>query len=133
MQEAHDAEVPTEVVLVVEDETLVRGPICRTLRKLGYSVLEADNGEDALKVMQAYHAPIHLVVTDVQMPEMDGAELITLLRDWYPKLRVLFISGLGLEYLEFRAGKIEGAGFLPKPFSNEELRQAVRETLLQPV
>src|ERR1044071_2914809 len=120
--------VPTEVILVVEDETLVRAPICRTLRKIGYTVLEANNGEDALKVMQAYHAPIHLVISDVQMPEMDGAELITLLRDWYPKLRVLFMSGLSVEYLESRAGKVDGAGFLAKPFSNEELGQAVRET-----
>src|SRR5207253_1639034 len=69
----------SEVVLVVEDEPGVRAPICRSLRKLGYFVIEAENGEDALRKLEDYHAPVHLLVTDVIMPEMNGAELTQLL------------------------------------------------------
>lgn len=120
-----------EVILVVEDEPLVRAPICRTLRALGYFVLEANNGEHALVVMQEHHAPVHLVITDVRMPEMDGAELVRLLRDWYPRMRVLFISGYSHQYVESRAGTVDGGAFLAKPFTMDALRARVRE-LLEP-
>jgi two-component system cell cycle sensor histidine kinase/response regulator CckA len=124
-----DTAVPAEVVLVVEDEAIVRAPVCRTLRNLGYFVLEANNGEDALLVMQNYHAPIHLIITDVRMPEMNGPELVALLRDWYPRMKVLFISGYSNEYLEAQGGMVHGSAFLAKPFSMEELGTRVRQTL----
>src|SRR5215210_748959 len=82
-----------EVILVVEDEEGVRSLVCRTLRQLGYFVLEAKHGEDALTVLQDYHAPAHAVVCDLRMPEMGGAELIEMLHAWYPGLKVLFVSG----------------------------------------
>lgn len=119
----------SEVVLVVDDEAMVRAPMCRALRKMGYFVLEADNGEHALTVMQEHHSPVHLVITDVQMPEMDGAELVSLLRDWYPRMRVLFMSGYSQQYLESRAGTVDGSAFLAKPFSMDALRGRVRELL----
>ncbi|MEX2153298.1 MAG: response regulator [Gemmatimonadaceae bacterium] len=121
--------VPSEVILVVEDEPAVRAPICRQLRNLGYFVLEANNGEDALLVMQEYHSPIHLVITDVMMPEMNGAELVSLLRDWYPHMRVLFISGYSEQYLEARGGTVQGSAFMAKPFSLDDLKHRVREML----
>jgi two-component system cell cycle sensor histidine kinase/response regulator CckA len=121
--------IPSEVILVVEDEHLVRAPICRKLRSIGYFVLEANNGEDALLVMQAYHSPIHLVVTDVMMPEMDGAQLVSMLRDWYPALRVLFISGYSPQYLESQGGAVSGSTFLAKPFTMDELAERVRDIL----
>jgi len=121
--------VPSEVVLVVEDEPAVRAPICRQLRNLGYFVLEANNGEDALLVMQEYHSPIHLVITDVMMPEMNGAELVSMLRDWYPHMRVLFISGYSAQYLEARGGTVQGSAFMAKPFSLDDLSHRVREML----
>src|SRR5687767_4740031 len=120
---------PTEVVLVVDDEVIVRAPVCRMLRHLGYFVLEANNGEEALLVMQEYHSPIHLVITDVMMPEMDGRQLIAMLRDWYPQMRVLFISGYSAEQLEAQGGMVQGAAFLPKPFSMDALARRVREVL----
>jgi two-component system cell cycle sensor histidine kinase/response regulator CckA len=126
---AHDGMVPAEVVLVVEDEPAVRAPICRTLRNLGYFVLEANNGEDALAVMQDYHSPIHLVITDVVMPEMDGVVLVSLLRDWYPRLRVLFISGYSPQHVEAQGGIVHGGAFLAKPFSLEVLGRRVRDIL----
>jgi CheY-like chemotaxis protein len=118
-----------ECVLVVEDERSVRAPICRQLRNLGYFVLEADHGEDALRVMQEHHAPIHLVISDVMMPEMDGPTLVGLLRSWYPRMRVLYISGYSSQYLNAQSGVVERHAFLAKPFSLEALAGRVREML----
>ena len=119
-----------EVVLVVEDEALVRAPICRKLRMQGYMVLEADNGEHAMKVLTDHHAPVHLVISDVMMPEMDGAELATLLRSWYPRLRILFISGYSPQYFEAHGGRLmDGAYFMAKPFTPDELARRVRAVL----
>ena len=126
---SHDVINAAEVILVVEDEPSVRAPMCRMLREQGYLVLEAANGEHALRVMQEHHAPIHLVITDVMMPEMDGAELVSLLRDWYPGMRVLFISGYSKQFLEARGDTVEGSAFLAKPFALDAMARRVRELL----
>ena len=117
---------PREVVLVVEDEQVVRSAVCRILRLQGYHVLEAENGESALKVMHEYHAPVHLLLTDVVMPEMEGRELVALLRSWYPQMRVLFMSGYKAEYLNIEPDLEDGQAFLAKPFTFESLAQQVR-------
>jgi PAS domain S-box-containing protein len=122
-----------ETILVVEDETAVRNIVCRSLRGRGYNVLEAKHGEDALLVAEKYNAPIHLVVTDVVMPEMGGTELFLHLRRWYPTMRILFISGytkgsIPEEALETGAG----AGFLPKPFTLDQLAAEVRRLIALP-
>ena len=116
----------SEVVLVVEDELVVRTAVCRILRLQGYHVLEAENGEDALRVMHEYHAPVHLLLTDVVMPEMEGRELVALLRSWYPQMRVLFMSGYKAEYLNIEPDADDGRAFLAKPFTFESLAQQVR-------
>ena len=127
---AHVEPTGGEVILVVEDEALVRAPICRKLRMLGYMVLEANNGEDAIKVLNDHHAPVHMVISDVMMPEMDGAELATLLRSWYPRLRMLFISGYSPQYFEAHGGRLmDGAHFMAKPFTPDELSRRVRQVL----
>ena len=119
-----------EVVLVVEDEPNVRAPICRMLRNHGYYVLEANNGREALQVMGDHHAPVHLVITDIMMPVMDGAELVALLRDWYPRMAVLFISGVSPEVLDAdRASTVRNAAFLAKPFELTHLVRRAREVL----
>jgi len=122
-----------ETILVVEDETAVRNVICRSLRGRGYHVLEAKNGEDALLVAEKHNAPIHLVITDVVMPEMGGTELFQHLRRWYPTMRILFISGYAKgsipeEALEAGAG----SGFLPKPFTLAQLAAEVRRIIALP-
>src|SRR4051812_20641055 len=116
---------PAETILVVDDEALIRQLIERVLSSKGYNVLVAENGNDALEVADRHKAPIHLVVSDVVMPDMDGRQLYHHLRTWYPTIRFLFISG-----------QMEGAGadismdgrtaFLPKPFSMELLVKFVR-------
>lgn len=123
----------SETILVVEDERALRATICRSLRHRGYNVLEATNGEDALMAAERYNAPIHLVVTDVVMPQMNGPDLFRTMRRWYPTMRVLFISGytkgaLPPELLEDGTG----AGFLDKPFTVEQLLTEVRRMLELP-
>ena len=123
----------SETILVVEDETAVRNVICRSLRDRGYEVLEAKNGEDALLVAERHNAPIHLVVTDVVMPEMGGADLFHHLRRWYPRMRILFISGYTRGAIPPEALE-EGmnAAFLAKPFTLEQLLAEVRKMIHAP-
>jgi PAS domain S-box-containing protein len=122
-----------ETILVVEDEAAVRNVICRSLRDRGYTVLEAKNGEDALLVAERHNAPIHLVVTDIVMPEMGGAELYHTIRRWYPRMRVLFISGYAKGAIPPEAlEEGNGAAFLAKPFTLEQLTTEVRRVLLLP-
>ena len=120
---------PSGTVLVVEDEGIVRAPLCRALRNEGYTVLEAANGEDALRVLQQHHAPVHLVITDVRMPAMRGDELVAMLRDWYPSLRVMFISGYSSEYHDEHLGDVERVAFLATECSLSELTYRVRDIL----
>lgn len=120
-----------EVVLVVEDERVVRSAVCRILALQGYHVLEAENGEDALKVMHAYGAPVHLLLTDVVMPEMEGTKLVAFLRSRHPQMRVIFMSGYNPQYLQLHPDMEDGIAFLAKPFTFEGLTQRVREVLDQ--
>src|ERR1044072_9886025 len=117
-----------QTILLVEDEPAVRSLMARGLAKKGYEVLQAENGAKALDVADAHKAPIHIVVSDVEMPDMDGPALFENLRRWYPKLRFLFISG---KMKEAEANIfIDGRqGFLPKPFSMEALYSFVRYVL----
>jgi two-component system cell cycle sensor histidine kinase/response regulator CckA len=117
-----------ETILLVDDEQALRTVVARGLAAKGYNVLQAENGAHALDVADAYKAPIHLVISDVEMPGMNGPELFTNLRRWYPRLRFLFISGRMQEAeADF---SIDGrTAFLPKPFSLETLTSFVRYVL----
>jgi len=119
----------TECVLIVEDEPAVRTLAGRTLAGLGYTVLEAENGREALEVARRYPAPIDLVITDVVMPELGGIELIDALAAERPDTAVLVMSG----YLEpdnaIAAIRSSGLPFLPKPFALDGLSEAVRAAL----
>jgi PAS domain S-box-containing protein len=123
----------TETILVVEDETAVRNIIVRSLRARGYEVLEAKHGEDALLVAERHNAPIHLVVTDVVMPNMNGTELFHHLRRWYPRMRVLFISGYAKSAIPAEAfAEGQAAAFLAKPFTIDQLLTEVRRMVATP-
>jgi PAS domain S-box-containing protein len=119
----------TECVLIVEDEPAVRTIAGRTLAGLGYTVLEAENGREALEVARRYPAPIDLVITDVVMPELGGIELVEALGAERPDTAVLVMSG----YLEpdnaTAAIREAGLPFLPKPFALDHLSEAVRAAL----
>jgi signal transduction histidine kinase/CheY-like chemotaxis protein len=117
----------TETVLVVDDEPLVRDIAVRALRSRGYRVLVATDGPEAHETA-ARAQGIALLVTDVQMPGQDGRQLARGLREQWPGLRVLFISGRA----DGAAGDgldLRGTDFLPKPFTPSQLGLAVRTLL----
>lgn len=116
-------------VLVVEDEQLVRDLVRRTLRRAGYTVLVAENGEEALAISRANLGPVDLVVTDVVMPRMNGSELAIRLLLERPGMRVLFVSGYANDVLDVRGGLEPGTDYLQKPFTPSVLLDRVRELL----
>jgi DNA-binding NtrC family response regulator len=116
-------------LLLVEDEEAVRQSAREFLALIGYSVLEAQNGEDALRVAREYAGPIDLMVTDVVMPHLGGAKLAEQLLAERPKMKVLFVSGYA-ENTVLRHGKINvTTRFLQKPFSLKMLARKIREVL----
>jgi two-component system, cell cycle sensor histidine kinase and response regulator CckA len=117
-----------ETILVVEDDDGVRDLTCEILRRHGYQLLEASNGNEALSIAGGRQSPIHLLLTDVVMPALRGPELAQRLRTLHPETRVIFISGY--------AGKDDqedvtrqGAPFLQKPFAAETVLRKVRDVL----
>ena len=115
-------------VLVVEDEAGVRELACEFLKLSGYSVLEAQNGVEALVVAGRHSGPIHLLVTDVVMPRMGGTELAEKLRVARPEVKVVMMSGY-TEYANGGNAKAAKTVMLAKPFSQGSLVEAVREAL----
>ena len=119
----------SETVLVVEDEPSVRSLATHILRHQGYRVLEATNGEEALRVAQERLEEIHLLLTDVVMPRMGGKEVADRLKTLRPSVKVLFISGFPDEAIARHGVLTPGIAFLQKPFSPAALAQKVREVL----
>jgi signal transduction histidine kinase/CheY-like chemotaxis protein len=117
----------SETVLVAEDESSVRELVCEMLRSVGYRVLEAVDGREALEVAATHDGPIHLLATDVVMPLMGGLELAQILLRQRPKTRVLFMSGYAHDDAARR--DLEDAPFIAKPFRPYDLREKVREVL----
>lgn len=115
-------------VLLVEDEPMVRSVAERALTRHGYTVITADNGEDALAVL-AKNEPIDLLISDVVMPGMDGPTMVREARQSRPDLKILFMSGYAEEQLR-KSIDIENVNFLPKPFSVTELAEAARRTVM---
>jgi signal transduction histidine kinase/ActR/RegA family two-component response regulator len=119
----------SETVLVVEDEPLVRSLAVRALRDQGYRVLQAEDGQAALEAARSHDGEIHLLVTDVVMPGMNGKELADRLSAERPGLRVLYVSGY-TDHAVVRHGVLEeGIAFLSKPFDMSNLARTVREVL----
>jgi CheY-like chemotaxis protein len=118
-----------ETVLVVEDDEQVRRLATRTLSALGYRVIEAASGREALLHCDRASEDIALLLTDVVMPEMSGKELVELIAARQPTLKVLYMSGY-TENAIARRGVIEpGTHMLPKPFTPEQLGRKVRQML----
>jgi CheY-like chemotaxis protein len=124
--EAGPSKRGTETILVVEDDIGVRHLAVRVLVSYGYHVLEAANGPEALQVSEGYERPIHLLLTDVVMPKMNGRELADRLRGQRPGMPVLYMSGYADNAISQIGTLPAGTAFLPKPFSVEELIRKVR-------
>jgi len=119
----------SEVVLLVEDEDNIREPATEILEANGYSVLPARNGAEALEVARRHPGPIHLMVTDVMMPHMNGSRLVETLHASRPETRVLYISGYPEEAIAKHGTLVPRHRFLQKPFSPGTFLTTVREVL----
>jgi CheY-like chemotaxis protein len=119
----------TETVLVVEDEDTLRTLCERILGDLGYQVMPARNGAEAIAVAQKYGERIDLLLTDVVMPGMSGRELATQLVLEYPEMQVLFMSGYTDNAIVHHGVLDEGVSFIGKPYTPSALARKVREVL----
>jgi PAS domain S-box-containing protein len=119
----------TSTILVVDDEEMVRTLACRTLRRYGYEVREAQDGSEALRVLEESSALPSLVLLDLALPVMGGEELVPILRTRYPGLKILMSSG----YPEEEARKLSPNGtisaFLQKPYTGVVLAEKVAKSL----
>jgi PAS domain S-box-containing protein len=119
----------SETVLLVEDDEMVRRLSQRVLTHLGYEVIQANDIKDAIRICREHPAPIHLLLTDVIMPEMNGVDLYTLLKAKRTDMKALFMSGYA-EDVVVRQGVIpEGTEFIQKPFNMEDLANRVRQVI----
>ncbi len=125
-----------ETILVLEDMETVRRVLTAMLRKSGYDVLEAETGEQALKVQRTYERPIHLLVADVSLPgRCSGTQVALELLPVLPDLKVLFISGAPVDvwpmpdFQNIQRLPAGSCSLLVKPFTREALAQKVRQLL----
>jgi PAS domain S-box-containing protein len=119
----------SETILLVEDEDALRTLLCRFFRLFGYNVLEARHGGEALLLSERHRGPIHLMVTDVVMPQMSGKELADRLAPLHPEMTVFFMSGYTDSDLSAYGAPESSQHFLPKPFRPMDLVKKVRDSL----
>lgn len=117
------------VVLLVEDEAPVRAFASRALRMRGYTVLEAENAEEALKTLEDPGLEVDIFVTDVVMPGLDGPSWVRLALETRPNVKVVFVSGYAEDVLAADQARIPNSVFLPKPFSLNDLTTTVQGQL----
>lgn len=112
-------------VLVVDDDSSIRNVMSRMLAALGYEVVTASHGQDAVELFQTQSAAIDLVVTDLRMPVMDGYQAVDLIRQAKPATRIICMSSYARECCP------SGAAFLPKPFTLQSLQDCVTRVLAE--
>ena len=118
-----------ETVLVVEDEAGVRTLVCETLKSKGYKILQAEGAAQALKIAGQHTKPIHLLLTDVVMPETGGKELTKRLTTLHPETKVLYMSGYTDDAIVRHGISAGSMAFLKKPFAPNALVRKIREVL----
>ena len=118
-----------ETILVAEDDDRVRELACRVLSRYGYAVIAAANGEQALSLCEQHPGPIHLLLSDVVMPGMNGPELAELLKTIRPDLKVLYMSGYTDDAIVRQGVLLHNTPFLQKPFSPARLAEKILEVL----
>jgi CheY-like chemotaxis protein len=118
-----------ETILVVEDDQAILKMTKMMLERFGYSVLSASKPEEAIEIANKYSGQIHLFITDVVMPEMNGRDLSKNILSIYPNLKTLFMSGYTANVIAHHGVLDEGVNFIQKPFSREQISVKVRESL----
>jgi CheY-like chemotaxis protein len=118
-------------VLVIDDHAEARDVIALLLDRLGWPVRSAATGREAISIMTAQHATVALALVDVILPDTDGMSLARELRDRYPRLAIVLLSGQLNDESRWIVSE-EGFRFLPKPFSLPQLRDVVAEMLGEP-
>jgi PAS domain S-box-containing protein len=118
-----------QTVLVAEDDDLVRRQLRRILERYGLSVIDAANGEEALERAHGHDGPIHLLLTDVVMPRMNGRELHDRLREFLPGLDVVYISGYTYDVISEHGVLENDTRFVQKPYTVEKLMEQVKDAL----
>lgn len=118
-----------ETILLVEDDAALRDLISTALRKYGFTVLEASHGGEALLICEREKAPIHLMLTDVVMPQISGSALAERLTLLHPEMKVLFMSGYTENAIVHHGVLDSQVNFIAKPFRLLGLVQKVREVL----
>ena len=124
--------LPGETILLMEDEAPVRDVTAKLLRRLGYEVIAAEDGETGVELAAAREGPIALVISDIVMPGIHGDTACARIRERRPDVPVLFISGFSLEALRWQHGMPAGAKLLSKPYSLDDLAHAVRQMIALP-
>ncbi len=120
-----------ETILLVEDEVAVRESTAEYLSENGYTVLKAKKGSEALEIAEQHEGPIHLLLTDVVMPQMNGKELSEKFGRLYPTARIIFMSGYSNHFLSEQQAVDQGHILLPKPFRLATLGQCIREAFVE--
>ncbi|MEW6543018.1 MAG: PAS domain-containing protein [Nitrospirota bacterium] len=123
------AQPGAETILLVEDEDSLRALACRVLQEAGYTVLAARNGAEALQIGQRHSAPIHLLVTDVVMPAVNGRDLAEGLKERHPETKVLYMSGYTDHVLNHHHLPESGLHFISKPFTPSAFKRKICEVL----
>jgi signal transduction histidine kinase/CheY-like chemotaxis protein/HAMP domain-containing protein len=118
-----------EIVLVVEDNVMVRKLACDMLTSLGYQVLTAEDPDQCIELVKTLRGPLHLLLTDVVMPKMNGMDLFNNLHLLRPDMKVLFMSGYASHVIGQHGILSEGTPFIQKPFSLHALSQKIRQVL----
>ncbi|MDX2480675.1 MAG: PAS domain S-box protein [Desulfuromusa sp.] len=119
----------TETILVVEDEAALLDVTISMLTEAGYNILSAPKPFTAIQLAEKYQGTIHLLLTDIVMPKMNGIELSTCLLKTRPELKILYMSGYPRDHLVQQKDYNHGAQLLPKPFSAHKLTKSIREIL----
>ena len=116
---------------MVEDEPAILEVARIMLEKLGYTMLVAGTPNDAIRIAREHKGDIHLLMTDVVMPEMNGRDLARELLIYYPKLKIMFMSGYTANVIAHHGVLDAGVNFIQKPFTNKDLAGKIREVFDQ--
>jgi len=118
-----------ETILFVEDDEDVRQFACVALKSFGYNIIEANNGKNALQLVKKENTSIDIIITDLIMPEMNGQELASMVHQFLPDIKVLYVSGYTFDYL-LKDGEIEeNINFLQKPYTIQSILKKIRGAL----